>query len=217
MKRFTLALAAVAVAAFGLLAFLPDDADAATANTSLVSLNPSHPWKRSLSGSSFIDGSTSAQVLITQSSAAPAFKTLSGDVTVTAAGVATVSGVEDTSAPAVDTVLTAAQSGTTFYIATAGVDLTLPAPAAGLRYRFVVTAAFDTTAMTIVTNSSANVIYGAVDVNSTLVPCSAEDTITFAHAAELPGDFVEVRSDGTNWYVSGMGATAAAITCTQAS
>jgi hypothetical protein len=126
-------------------------------------------------------------------------------------------GYVETVAPNGDTTLTSSACGTVQFIGAAGDDFTLPAPAAGCRIRFVTDAAFATTAMTIVTATSANVIYGAVDVNSTLVPCSAEDTITIVESAELPGDFVEVLSDGTNWYVSGVAVTTGAVTCTQAS
>jgi hypothetical protein len=126
-------------------------------------------------------------------------------------------GYVETDAPNGDTVLTASACGTVQFVGAAGDDFTLPAPAAGCVIEFVVDAAFATTAMTIVTNSSANVIYGAVDVNSTLVPCSAEDTITIVESAELPGDKVKLVSDGTNWFVTGMGVTTGAITCTQAS
>jgi hypothetical protein len=143
------------------------------------------------------------------------------DGTLTTAGVVVTSGgvrgVGVTSTPNGDTTLTSTACGTVQFIGAAGDDFTLPAPAAGCSIRFVVDAAFATTAMTIVTGSSANVIYGAVDVNSTLVPCSAEDTITIVESAELPGDFVEVLSDGTNWYVSGVAVTTGAVTCTQAS
>lgn len=121
------------------------------------------------------------------------------------------------SSPNGDTVLTTAACGTDVFIGATADDFTLPAATAGCRIRFIVDANFATTAMTIVTASSANVIFGAIDVNSTLVACAAEDTVTIVESAELPGDFVEFRSNGTDWYVSGMGVTTGSLTCTQAS
>ncbi len=137
--------------------------------------------------------------------------TYSGMLTATGGALAT------NAAPNGDTILTTAACGSDQFIGAAGDDFTLPAPTAGCRIRFIVDANFATTSMTIVTASSANVILGAIDVNSTLVGCAGVDTVTVVNTAELKGDFVEFRSDGTSWFVSGMGATAGAITCTTAS
>lgn len=118
--------------------------------------------------------------------------------------------------PTAATELTAAQSGSIVFLnAAAGFAITLPLPAAGLRYRFIVAAAFATSSFTVVTNGSANIIQGVVDVNSTLVPGADEDTITFVNSAETVGDWVEVVSDGTNWYVSGQAAASGGVTLTQ--
>lgn len=108
-------------------------------------------------------------------------------------------------------------TGTTFILnAAGGAAVTLPAPEAGLNYKFIVGAAFATTDWTIVTESNATIIQGAVLVNGAVVPGADEDTITFAAAAESVGDYVDLISDGTNWYVSGAGAVAASITLTDA-
>lgn len=116
------------------------------------------------------------------------------------------------------TTLTAADGGKTYFLsAAAGAAITLPAPAAGLKFKFIVASAFATTNWTIVTNASANVIFGAVDVNSTLVLGASEDTISFVATAETIGDWVTVESDGTNWYVDGVGQAVGGITLTQAS
>lgn len=120
--------------------------------------------------------------------------------------------------PTAAVALTAAQSGMEIFLnASAGFAITLPAPAAGLKYRFTVGAAFASTNFTIVTASSANIIFGAAVVAGETVAASEEDTISFVATAELPGDWVEVWSDGTNWYVSGHGVTSGSITFTQAS
>jgi hypothetical protein len=113
------------------------------------------------------------------------------------------------------TTLTAEDSDKSFYLnAAAGAQITLPAVAtsAGFRYRFTVAALFATTAWTI--KAATNKIQGGVIVNSVNVPGADENTITFAHAADTIGDFVELNCDGTNWYVFGLGTAAGAITLT---
>jgi hypothetical protein len=113
------------------------------------------------------------------------------------------------------TTLTAEDSDKSFYLnAAAGAQITLPAVAtsAGFRYRFTVAALFATTAWTI--KAATSKIQGGVIVNSVNVPGADENTITFAHAADTIGDFVELNCDGTNWYVFGLGTTAGAITLT---
>jgi hypothetical protein len=91
-----------------------------------------------------------------------------------------------------------------------GVAINLPAPIAGFKARFIVKAAFATTAYTIVAPTA--VIYGGVIVNSVNVPAAAKQTISLSASAETIGDWVEVVSDGTNYYVSGVGTAAASIT-----
>ena len=111
--------------------------------------------------------------------------------------------------------LDAEDSGKVFILkAAAGAQITLPAVAssAGHNYRFIVGQLFATSAWTI--KAATNVIQGAVLVNSAHVAGVDENTITFAHAADSIGDFVELRCDGTNWYVFGSGVTSGAITLT---
>jgi hypothetical protein len=111
--------------------------------------------------------------------------------------------------------LSAADSGKLFSLnAAAGAQITLPAVAssAGLNFRFTVQALFATTAWTI--KAATNVIHGGVIVNSVNVLGADENTITFSASADTVGDFVQLNSDGVNWYVSGVGATAGAITLT---
>jgi len=98
-------------------------------------------------------------------------------------------------------VITAAESGTTFFLNTAGgFTSTLPAPALGLKYKFIVTTA-PTTAYIITTNSSANILFGTfLDIVGELVYFSAQDTLNFVASTSVVGDFLEVESDATNWY-----------------
>ncbi|MFH1404896.1 MAG: hypothetical protein ABIH21_02240 [Patescibacteria group bacterium] len=113
--------------------------------------------------------------------------------------------------------ITVAETGSTYYITNTANDAdtyTLPAPADGLVYRFVVNEKWTTTDVVIVTTGSSNIINGIIDANSTMVPCADEDTITFAFGAETEGDWVELRSNGADWFVSGAGLSGGSITCT---
>lgn len=112
--------------------------------------------------------------------------------------------------------LTASDSGKYFSLsAAAGAAITLPSVAiAGFKARFTVAAAFATTNWTIV--SATNIIQGSADVNSTLVPGADENTISFVSTAETIGDFVEIYSDGVNFYAYGIAAAVGGITFTAA-
>ena len=86
------------------------------------------------------------------------------------------------------------------------------ATSAGFNFRFTVQALFATTAWTI--KAATNVIQGGVIVNSVNVLAGDENTITFSASADTIGDFVQLHCDGVNWYVSGVAASAGAITLT---
>ena len=119
--------------------------------------------------------------------------------------------------PTAAVTLLASQSGADVYLnATAGFAITLPAVAAGLNFRFTVAAAFATTNFTVVTPGLVDIIQGGATVAGSDVPAADEDTISFVATAELKGDFVELWSDGTSWFVNGRGTTAGSITFTQA-
>ena len=123
--------------------------------------------------------------------------------------------IEDMSTIAVATTLTSAESGLVFTIpaAAAGAAITLPSVAKGLKYKFVVGGAFATTDWTIV--AATDVIFGGAIVNSVNIPAATENTISLVASAETIGDWVEIVCDGTNWYVSGVGTSAGAITFTK--
>lgn len=110
--------------------------------------------------------------------------------------------------------LTASDSGKYFTLsAAAGAQITLPAvTVSGFKARFTIGSAFATTNWTI--TSATNIIQGSADVNSTLVPAANENTISFVASAETIGDYIEIYSDGTNFYAYGIGAAAGAITFT---
>jgi hypothetical protein len=117
-------------------------------------------------------------------------------------------------------VIDAAESGTTYFL-NSGTEFvsTLPAPALGLRFTFIVKAAPSGASYTIVTNASGNVIIGlqqsvAGDAGDS---GTADDTITFVDGQAVAGDRVDVISDGTSWFAYANSKVAAGITFTQAS
>lgn len=117
--------------------------------------------------------------------------------------------------------ITAAESGSTFILnLAAGFVTTLPAPSAGLKYKFIVGTA-PTGSYTIVTNASANVIHGQIasaeDAAGSVSTTAASDTISFVLNLAIIGDYCEVISDGTSWFVSGLCNVQDGMTTTQAS
>lgn len=114
-------------------------------------------------------------------------------------------------------VITAAESGKTFFLsALAGFESTLPTAAAGLYFKFVVATAPTSNGYTI-TGSPADKISGTVacsgaeDTVNGVTAALADNVILVANQALL-GDVVEFTSDGTNWFVNGNVNTFAAIT-----
>jgi len=152
--------------------------------------------------------------------------TFSGPVTSTNGFIGNVVGnitgaVATTELTAAST-LTAAQSGTILFLNSATeFATTLPAPAAGLSYTFIVKAAPSGASYTIVTSGSANIIKGvqvtAEDAGGSGDSGTADDTITFVDGQAVAGDMVTVISDGTSWFAYATTKLVAALTFTQAS
>ena len=114
-------------------------------------------------------------------------------------------------------VITAVESGKTFFLdAAAGFESTLPTAAAGLYFRFIVKTAPTSNGYTI-TGSPADKIFGTVACSGAAdtvngVTADATDNVILVHNQAKVGDLVEFYSDGTNWYVTGNVNTYAAIT-----
>ena len=146
--------------------------------------------------------------------------TFSGPVTSTNGFIGAITGLETVTTLTAASTLTTAQSGTTFFLNSATEFVTtLPAPAAGLNYTFIVGAAPSGASYTVVTASSANIIKGQA-VNAAGVAGdtgTADDTISFVDGQAVAGDQVIVISDGTSWFAKAFCAVAAGVTFTQAS
>jgi len=111
-----------------------------------------------------------------------------------------------------DTTLTAADSGTTFFLDAIGEAITLPAVSAGVEYKFICDTTTATSDWTI--TAPAAVIYGSAQVAGAVIPASAESVITCVVAKFLPGDWVSLVSDGTKWFVEGSCVTTVGLTFT---
>lgn len=100
-------------------------------------------------------------------------------------------------------VLTASESGTTFYWVTTGATTTLPAvsTATGTVFRFVVGSALATTNAVILSAEGDN-LEGSLIVAGAVVDCDASDRVYVLIDGENIGDFVEVRSNGQKWSIT---------------
>jgi hypothetical protein len=146
--------------------------------------------------------------------------TFSGPVTSTNGFIGAITGLETVTTLTAASTLTTAQSNTIFFLSSATEFVTtLPAPAAGLMYTFIVGAAPSGASYTVVTSASANIIKGQA-VNAAGVAGdtgTADDTISFVDGQAVAGDQVTVISDGTSWFAKAFCAVAAGVTFTQAS
>lgn len=111
------------------------------------------------------------------------------------------------------------ESGKTFFLNSATEFVTtLPAPALGLKFRFVVKAAPSGANYTVVASAAATIIKGAVysaDLNAASdgdIETSGAATITLVGAKAVAGDQVDLVCDGTNWFARGYCSVFDAIT-----
>lgn len=138
------------------------------------------------------------------------------DITGSLQSLKNVTVVANTATTTVSSTLSASNAMTTYFVSSvSSTEYYLPATssASGLTYRFVVGGAL-TGDLVIKSNGGANVIEGTLIVAGAVVDCDAEDTITFVSDGENIGDYVELYSDGTYWYIGDSGAlTASKLTC----
>lgn len=109
--------------------------------------------------------------------------------------------------------LTAADSGKVFKVSGSGGTITLPAPTQGFSVKFVTTGGLDT-ANTVIAGGTADKMEGSLIVAGAVVDVDAADQINFVHSADNLGDFVDIWSDGSNYYVFGNALSSGALTAT---
>ena len=101
--------------------------------------------------------------------------------------------------------VSAGENGKTFFLNSATEFVTtLPAPALGLKYTFIIKGAASGANYTLVTNASANIMdVFILDIVGELTYAASRDVITFVDGGAT-GDRVTVESDGTNWFCYGL-------------
>ena len=117
---------------------------------------------------------------------------------------------QDQKSVTADTTLTYSDSGKTILLDAVGEAITLPAPLAGIHYKFLVTAAVITSAWTVAATGA--LVYGSVTEAGLVQLSSAETTLTVVHTKAIQGDWFTLESDGTNWYLAGQLSVASSFT-----
>ena len=107
--------------------------------------------------------------------------------------------------------LNLSDSGKVFRISGTGYTVTLPAPTAGWKAKFVVAAAFSTDFIVQSPADNRDTINGGVMVNGAIVEADAVDRVTFEDDAESIGDYIEIHSDGSSYFLQGNGNAASSI------
>ena len=109
-----------------------------------------------------------------------------------------------------DTTLTYSDTGKTILLDAVGEAITLPAPLAGISYKFLVTADVITSAWVI--TATGAILEGGVTEAGIIQLCAGKTSINLVHTKASQGDVVTLESDGTNWYVNGQLSVAASFT-----
>jgi hypothetical protein len=113
--------------------------------------------------------------------------------------------------------ITEAENGKTFFLNnTTGFVSTLPTPAKGLKFKFIIQTVPTSGNNTIVTSGSSNIMDGTVlDIVGELVYAADRDVITFVASTCVSGDWVEVVSDGSSWFYTAFSGANGGITTGQ--
>lgn len=116
----------------------------------------------------------------------------------------------ETNTISASTTLTAADSGEVFFLSgDAGGTVTMPAPFAGGRLKFVL--AEDTPAVAFTVDCGSGLLEGNLQNASGHSRANAAQNVVFGTTA-VKGDFADLCSDGTSWYVAATTAISGAIT-----
>lgn len=113
--------------------------------------------------------------------------------------------------------LVSSDSGTTYLLSASGTTITLPKVEKGLNFKFAINGAADTGNF-IIDSAEGDNVDGTLIVAGAVVDCRGEDQINFVVDGEQNGDYVELFSDGSQWYIGDSGVlTASKMTCTDPS
>ena len=196
--------------------------DVSLPNANVVFVDSDDNQLKFTTGSS---GTTTVDVVTESQTQTLTNKTLTSP-TITTPTVTGSLGTKTTEVVTTTNVITAAESGTTYFLnAAGGFASTLPALAAGLWFEFIVTTAPSGGSYTVLSaagdSTNEENIFGHVlgsDGNDSSFDAELTGggtTITFVDGAANIGDRVNVISDGTNWYATAItGSNNAAITIT---
>lgn len=117
--------------------------------------------------------------------------------------------------------LTSDDNGKAYFLNLAGgFTVTLPAHSAGLRFKFFVKTQPTTAYIVAAATADADTIVGSFSsadldaVADTDIETAGGDQINFVASTATVGDWVEVISDGTNWYTSGHCSAVGGLTIT---
>jgi hypothetical protein len=119
---------------------------------------------------------------------------------------------------AADSTLTSDDSGKIIFVDATGaageVDIALPAPSAGLYFKFICTE--DTPSHDVKIVATGTIVYGIImvqsDTNEDNSVVAAGSTNVLFDTTCKKGDWVEFVSDGTSWFIKGMGTVQGAFT-----
>jgi len=123
---------------------------------------------------------------------------------------------ESTEAVTAANTLTVAESGKVSYLSGGAATSTLPAVASsdGAVFRFVVGAAVS--ADIHIASAEGDNIEGSLMVAGAIVDCDAIDRIDIIADGENLGDYVELRSNGTKWFITASNALSSSkMTCSE--
>tara|TARA_E500000318_G_scaffold106648_1_gene114879 strand:+ start:1061 stop:1471 length:411 start_codon:yes stop_codon:yes gene_type:complete len=121
--------------------------------------------------------------------------------------------VENYQAITIGETYTMADSGKIIKVSGTGGTVTLPAPTEGFNIKFVTTGGL-TSANTVIAGGTADVMEGSIIVAGAVVDVDAADQLNFVHTADNLGDFVEITSDGSKYFVFGNALESGGITAT---
>lgn len=155
----------------------------------------------------YVDSDTSTVKVVPGSTGTTEKELVDTDTTQTLSGK-TINGPASAEVVTATNVILAAESGKTFFLNSATEFVsTLPAPALGLYFKFIVSAAPSGASYTVICAASGTLIKGHVltnDLNSATdadFGTAGELTVTFVDGKSVAGDCAEFECDGTNWFV----------------